>query len=395
MTIFAFFLFLATPFSLPLPQRPEAWVLIVDPGASLFTRFGHSAFLIRAPNAPDEVYDFGHFDFSSRFLKDFLYGHALYSLDTSELEDFVANYEEERREVRALRLTLDPAQVQDMRKILQKVLQSPEREYRYHHFADNCTTRMRDLIAQITYGKWRRFLVARPSITWRQALFDVLASNILLKYSLSLVLSISMDKPRNAWDGTYLPAQLEHELLATKGMGTLPDEPFVDRNLVLSPGIRHDRFSVLPAWSFGLIAVIFAFLTLPLVFFNSRFWLHLAFATISILQLIIFSILLFLHLHHEICSFNLNIITFFPFLGMLFPLWLGSGTTNFRGIIVVLISALFPAFVLTLHLWTIQKTSPFPEVALGLHLLLFIEIALWHLHNRPSKSSKHLLQKMA
>lgn len=386
MIFFVFYLLLSgAPAQLPPAERPEAWVLVVDPGASLFTRFGHSAFLFRAPGAPDEVYDFGHFEFSPRFLRDFLHGRALYSIDSSELEDFLENYAEEQREVRALRLALPAEQVQDMREILQKILASPEREYLYQHFADNCTTRMRDLISQITYGKWRRLLSARPGITWRRALFDVLGGNMLLKHALSLLLSVPMDRPRSAWDGTYLPAQLERELMATRGMGNNPDAPFVDLRIVLSLGIRHDRVSVLPPWSFALLAVMLAFLTLPLVFFDSRLWLHLAFLVVALLQSVVFLLLLFLHFYHEICAFNLNLITFVPLLFIFFPLWLGSGITARRSVILVLASALFPSLVMVLRPWTLQQTAPFPEILLGLHLLLLAEIALWRLQNRPQK----------
>jgi hypothetical protein len=145
---------------------------------------------------------------------------------------------------------------------------------------------------------------------------------------------------------------------------------------------------VLPPWSFGLLAILLALVALPLVFFNSRFWLHLSLIIISIFQAIVFSILLFLHFYHEICSFNLNIITFFPLLFVFFPLWLGSGSTSARGAILVLTSALFPALVLIFRPWTLQHTSPFPETVLGLHLLLLAEIALWRLQNRHRKTTR-------
>ncbi len=382
MNVIALLLILAAPARLPLPERPEAWVLVVDPGASLFTRFGHSAFLIRVPGEADEVYDFGHFEFSPQFLKDFLHGRALYSLDSTDLEDFLSGYAEERRAVRALRLALSPAQVLDMRSVLQTLLDSPEREYRYHHFADNCTTRMRDLISQVTYGKWRRQLVLRPAPTWRRSLFDVLGANVLLKHALSLVLSVPMDRPRNAWDGTYLPGQLERGLMATRGMGENPDAPFVEQRLEISPGIQHDRVSVLPPWTFAILAVLLALLVLPLVFFSTRIWLHLAFLIVAALEGLVFALLAFLHFHHDTCAFNLNLVAFFPLLLLLFPLWAGSGITSRRGVLLVLLGALFPALAMAIRPWTLQETSPFPEGVMGLHLLLLAEIALWKFNER-------------
>jgi hypothetical protein len=89
-------------------------------------------------------------------------------------------------------------------------------------------------------------LAAKTAATWRSALFDVLGANVLLKHALSLVLSSSMDRPRNAWDGTYLPAQLERELLATRGMGNAPGEPFVDRNIVLPPAFAMTGYPCCP-----------------------------------------------------------------------------------------------------------------------------------------------------
>jgi len=380
-TLLSLLLLLSTPAP---AQRPEVWVLVVDPGSSLFTRFGHSAFWVRGPDRAEEIYDFGHFEFSRKFMWDFLHGNAFYSLDKSDLDTFVENYAHEEREVRAHLLHLTPAQAVALRTLLERVLNSPEREYRYHHFADNCATRMRDLISQVSYGQWRRMLEARPGRKWRVELFDVLGQNAILKHTLSMLLSVQMDRSRSAWDGIYLPVHLERELLATRGLDPRrPEAPLVSRSEVLSEGRRHDHVSLLPPWMYGVIAVLLSLLLMPLVFFRGTVWLQLAFWTVTLVFGLFFSLMVFFHQHLDICAFNLNLLVFCPLLGPFFPFWSGRQVVRRRSLVFLLIAAAAPAIALLLRPFTLQDTSPFPEFVLGVYLLLIVEYTLWHLRNRP------------
>ncbi len=380
-TLLSLLLMLAPPVQ---ADRPEVWVLVVDPGSSLFTRFGHSAFWVRGPNRPEEVYDFGHFEFSSHFLWDFLHGNAFYSLESTSLDDFIDNYAHEEREVRALLLDLPPEQAVAVRTLLERVLNSPEHEYRYHHFADNCATRMRDVISQVTYGRWRLILDGMPGSPWRTSLFEVLGSNTILRHTLSLLLSAQMDRSRTAWDGTYLPVQLERALLSTRGLDPArPDAPFVRRTEILSEGTRHDHVSLLPPWMYAVIAALLALLLMPLVFFRTTIWLQLAYWTVTLVFGGLFFLMAFFHFYLDICAFNLNLLVFCPWMALFFPFWSGPQVVRRRTLVFLLISAAGPVIALLLRPFTLQRTTPFPEFALGVYLLLVFEYALWHLRNRP------------
>ncbi len=378
-------------------EKPEVWVLVVDPGASLFTRFGHSAFWVRGPDLPEEVYDFGHFEFSSSFLWDFLHGNAFYSLESQPLDDFLDNYALEDREVRAHLLDLTPEQAVSVRILLQKTLNSPEHEYRYHHFADNCATRMRDLISQVTYGRWRQMLDARSDRPWRSSLVEVLGSNTILKHALSMLLSSQMDRSRSAWDGTYLPFQLERALMSTRGLDpSRPDAAFVLRSEILSEGTRHDHVSLLPPWMYAVIAVLLALLLMPLVFFRTTIWLQLAFWTVTLVFSGLFSLMVFFHRYLDVCAFNMNMIVFCPLLALFFPFWSGPQVVRRRSLIFLLIACAGPITALLLRPFTLQQTSPFPEFALGVYLLLVTEYVLWHVRNhQPLLSAAGLTPPVA
>ncbi len=373
----------------PEPAEPEAWVLIVDPGESLFTRFGHSAFLIRGPNWPDErIYDFGHFEFSNQFMIDFLHGNAFYSLETRSLGGFLSSYSRERREVRAHRLRLEAQQVSELRDILEKTLNSPEKEYRYHHFADNCATRMRDVISQVTYGRWRLLLQEKPDRPWRNSLFDVLGSNSGLKYGLSLLLSSPMDRARTAWDGTYLPVQLEEHLLWTRGMTEdRPDEPFIMESSVLVPGDSHDHVSLIPPPLYFVFAVFLALLLLPLAKVKGTIWLQVSFLLVSLLFSILFAVMVFFHRAMDICAFNLNMAVFFPFLAFMIPFWIGTRVVRRRTLVFLLISMSFPLLVLLVRPFTLQRTAPYPEFVLIVYTLLLVEFIVWHLRARRRRKN--------
>ncbi|MBU1070271.1 DUF4105 domain-containing protein [Myxococcota bacterium] len=385
MTTLLSLLFMLTT---PVPaDRSEVWVLVVDPGSELFTRFGHSAFWVRGPNRPEEVYDYGHFEFSSSFLWDFLHGNAFYSLESTSLDDFIDGYAHEDREVRAHLLDLSPEQAVAVRILLERVLDSPEHEYRYHHFADNCATRMRDVISQVTYGRWRLILDSMPARPWRSSLFEVLGANTILRHTLSMLLSAKMDRSRTAWDGTYLPVHLERALLSTRGLNPArPDAPFVVRTEILSDGTRHDHVSLLPPWMYAVIAALLALLLMPLVFFRTTIWLQLAYWTVTLVFGGLFFLMAFFHFYFDVCAFNLNLIVFCPWLALFFPFWSGPQVVRRRTLVFLLIAAAGPVIALLLRPFTVQRTSPFPEFALGVYMLLVFEYVLWHLRNRPGPS---------
>ncbi|MBU1240637.1 DUF4105 domain-containing protein [Myxococcota bacterium] len=376
MTLIALLLTLLTPAQIPPDSdHPEAWVVIVDPGSEIFTRFGHSAFLIRDPNGDETIYDFGVFDFDASFALRFIKGKAKYYLDKRPLPEFMNTYETEKRSIRGHLLNLSPAKVKELRNILESLYDSEERYYRYHHFSNNCSTQMLFILSRLFKGDVQYSLEKIPIVPWRTNLGSVLGEYSLLNWGLRLVLSSELDAQRNAWTGSFLPYLLERSLLAVQ----VSEDPFakkvplIAKSVTFYQGINHTQSSSKPWWFYVFTLLFGLILLLPLVLHKKPFFLRLAFFTWGLFSLMIFSALLFLHLHLDICAYNLNLLAFFPFL-LVAALFMGKDRLyQTRSLVLLVIAALFPIMEMVLRLFTIQRSYPFPEWTLAIHLLFILE----------------------
>lgn len=376
MTFLALFTLFTLNTQLPKQSpKPEAWVLIVDPGADLFTRFGHSAFYLRMPDGAQSVYDFGVFDFDKEFIVRFLKGTAKYYLDKRELEDFTESYQKERREIRAHLLNLSPQKVRELESILESIFHSEERSYRYHHFSNNCATQMLGILSRLFKGDVEHNLRRIPIVPWRTNLGTVLGEYTILNWTLRLILSSELDAKRSAWTGSFLPHLLEKSLQSV----FISENPFgkkiplIKKTIVLSPGVNHlERLST-PWWFIAFSLFFLSLLIAPLPLRRRPIFFRTALILYGVFSLLLFSALFFLHLHLDICAYNLNMLAFFPILLLLLPFTRGPHLMTRRTLTFLIISAFFPLLEIFLRFFTIQKTSPFPEIAFTIHALFFIE----------------------
>ncbi len=379
MNLFFALLSLLAPAQVPAEAtKPEAWVIIVDPGADLFTRFGHSAFLLREPGGDETIYDFGVFDFDAGFAMRFIRGTAKYYLDKRPLPAFLDSYMEERRSIRGHQLNLSARKVHELRDILEALYDSDERAYRYHHFSNNCATQMLLILSRLFKGDVQNELEKIPIVPWRTNLGTVLGEYTILNWGLRLILSSELDSARTAWTGSFLPYLLEKALLAV----TVSEDPFaqkvplIARSVTFYQGVNHvDRIRK-PKWFYILIIVLGLILLAPLALRRRPFFLRLAFHVYGLFSGLIFAALFFLHLHLDICAYNLNMIAFFPFL-LAGTFFMGRERLFKRhALVLLIIAAAFPVLQMVLRLFTIQRTAPFPEWVLGIHLLFIAEWTL-------------------
>jgi hypothetical protein len=90
--------------------------------------------------------------------------------------------------------------------------------YNYHHFNDNCTTRIRDLLDNATHNLLSRATKGIPSPPLRHFVNEGLAGRPLLLAISELFLGRSIDRPSTRWDGMFLPEILRAEVTARFGV---------------------------------------------------------------------------------------------------------------------------------------------------------------------------------
>jgi len=224
---------LLTAFSLSsaLPQSPpEISVLTCSPGEELYSAFGHTAIRVRDDSRNlDLVYNYGTFDFSTRFFYiKFASGRLKYQLSVSRFNDFLYEYILEGREVFSQQLLLSDEAKWHLLQLLQENHQSANRFYYYDFFKDNCTTRVRDIIAAAS-GTDSLFSEKPTPFTYRQLIYPYLEEVKWIRAGIDILLGQPTDVETSIKEQAFLPLELMNQLDTITSMGL----PLVDEAIQL------------------------------------------------------------------------------------------------------------------------------------------------------------------
>jgi hypothetical protein len=128
-------------------------------GEEWVERFGHSAMCVRwAAPRRTRCYNYGTTDFDhvGPMVWNFLRGRSTFWVSTSSLPSLLQAYTDLDRTVWVQRIPLAPDQARAIARGLAHDALPANRYYRYHHFEDNCTTRLRDFLDRATDGALSR-----------------------------------------------------------------------------------------------------------------------------------------------------------------------------------------------------------------------------------------------
>jgi hypothetical protein len=193
----------------------EVQLLTIGTSAGLYARFGHAAFVVRVPGKPGVVYNFGYTNFNDTDLvREFLRGRARFWVARERYTNSLLSYQDDDRPVYRQRLALTPAQHRDLARALARVARPENRKYIYHHFKDNCATRLRDMLDRVTNGAVRRSMKGRPAgeDTLRDLVRRGFSREIGLLVLEDLIIGREVDRRPDTWEGTFLPSILRPAL---------------------------------------------------------------------------------------------------------------------------------------------------------------------------------------
>src|SRR5687768_10473563 len=123
--------------------QPRIEVITMGPGPYLYSFWGHSAIRVVDPVKGDLVYNFGSVDFSGNFFLRMVRGEVEAFVGVSSFAATARTYIAEDRTLTRRVLDLTPAQSSTIAKQLERYTRGGERHrYIYHHFKDNCVTRV-------------------------------------------------------------------------------------------------------------------------------------------------------------------------------------------------------------------------------------------------------------
>jgi hypothetical protein len=138
-------------------EPPYVDIMTFGVGEVVFEKFGHAAICLRY-HKPEHVtmcFNFGVTDFheGAPMIWGFLRGKQEFWVETLSYTGMLAFYEAEDRDIFVQTLPLTRQQARDVEKKLWASLTAPDARYHYDLFAENCSTRLRDLVNVATGGQ--------------------------------------------------------------------------------------------------------------------------------------------------------------------------------------------------------------------------------------------------
>jgi hypothetical protein len=214
--------------------RYKIHVLTLGPADDLFSRFGHIGVVVDdREHRTRRVFNFGTFDFGDPALRiKYARGFLTYWLSVGSYRGLIQAYEHDNRDIVLRTLALAPAQAEEIARRLEINARPENREYQYRHYLDNCCTRIRDLIDDVTGGAISKGRKEGPTgrtfRDWtRRALEGMPIYSAVILYSLGP----AIDRPISRWEEEFLPSVLSEDLDAT----TLADgRPLVESTAIVS-----------------------------------------------------------------------------------------------------------------------------------------------------------------
>lgn len=194
------------------------YVITFGPGDHPFSKFGHNAVLVLDhERGTDAVYNFGTFSAASpTLISDFMQGRLLYWVSVGSWGPTFAAYAADNRSVSAQKLELSPAETQRLIARLERSAAPEHRYYRYDYYLDNCSTKVRDVLDDVTGGSLAASKSLPAKQSWREHTSRLTVDSPWLNLGLNLLLAQGVDVPRSRWDEMFLPSALAEQLALTR-----------------------------------------------------------------------------------------------------------------------------------------------------------------------------------
>lgn len=190
-------------------------LLTIDPGEVLFARWGHNALRVRdRQKGTDRVYNYGTYDADDPLIATkYLEAQLDYWLSVDTFQATLDHYRLQSRNIHCQVLNLGQDGSLALHRALEENYKPENRAYRYDHFFENCSTRLRDLIDRVIGGRLKAATRGRKSgLSFRDDFHSAMADYTLGYYGLDIIMNRRSDHIMDQWEMMYLPAHLRNIL---------------------------------------------------------------------------------------------------------------------------------------------------------------------------------------
>ncbi len=188
----------------------EVSLLTCSPGKEVYSLYGHTALRVRGYSSDtDIVFNYGIFNFHTpHFIWRFTLGECDYMVTAEPFADFAKSYERRGSYVLEQKLNLTQEEAQRLLYMLVENVQPENCTYRYNYLTNNCTTKVRDMVAASIDGI---VLVTPPNEecgTYRQAMHDYTAGHPWAELGNDILLGADCDTLLSYEAEMFLPFKL-------------------------------------------------------------------------------------------------------------------------------------------------------------------------------------------
>jgi hypothetical protein len=282
-----------------LSPNTEISVFTCGRGDQLYSTFGHTALRIQDnDNQLDIVFNYGAFDFrTENFYLKFLKGDLQYFVNVSSYDDFIFEYQMDRREVIEQKIDLTNEQKTALFELLNQNLASSDRFYTYKFIDRNCTNMVSDKLNAIL-GNNTITKVDDKTITYRELLYPYFDDYFWYKLGINIVFGQKTDEKA---EKLFLPVEL---------LNSLDNLKIDEKPIIISKKTVVNQVEKKPAFSFlNSIYLVIAFLAIVVITNNKKVYYSYLFLN-GVLGL--FLCFLGLYSQHEEVLWNYNALLFNP-----------------------------------------------------------------------------------
>jgi len=200
--------------------EPRVLLYTMGAGDDLLSRLGHAALCVLPPGKTSgPCYDYGHTDYSTTFgvIWDFFRAEGKYWGEEENLLSLVRRFRRRDQSVWSQELRLAPGEADRLAARLAASVEGDGKYYVYHHFHDNCSTRVRDLVDDATGGALRRDNDVPDGPSYRAVAELGLSGFWPLQVALELGLGREADRRTSAWQRMLHPDELRAQVAARLG----------------------------------------------------------------------------------------------------------------------------------------------------------------------------------
>jgi len=186
-------------------------VALIGPGDELYFWWGHIGLVVedrRTDRA--RIYDWGLFSFENEnFFVNFAFGRLIYSTGVTWAQSDFDRYIRANRSITLFTLDLPAEKKEAIVLFAEENILPENRDYLYHHFDDNCATRIRDILDIALDGQFKATFGEMPGrFTLRQHVWRHTWFNPFFDWILNFWMGQGIDKPITVWDEMFLPSEI-------------------------------------------------------------------------------------------------------------------------------------------------------------------------------------------